>query len=375
MAYNLKPSHRQKLSTLQRGTLIIGGISVMAVAAYMTAVINTVDTEDSLAKINLMEQDPVNNGEIMLGYSWDENNVLQSDIGPSGIKCSPSAECFKGGKDSTMGLGAGNAMKDINLEIKPTADLNADGIDIGIDFKRLEPDGNFYTRGKDFNFGMKDGFVTIKYKITAPNGKSYIIDEITRYEIPEDGEFRNYRFLYTPATGKAEILVDKATVWTNQAAEQSRINWGKSESIIIGEGINANGKSTPVFDNLIVRKTGKSNHAPMQLLSFSAELQGKQVMLNWHTAKENGTDHYIIERSSDTKNFIEIGRTKAAGKSEGLKAYALIDKEPIIGVAYYRLALSNSTARSVWVPVIAIRLKPEQLSVTPPAAPSTAEGK
>jgi hypothetical protein len=113
----------------------------------------------------------------------------------------------------------------------------------------------------------------------------------------------------------------------------------------------------------------------MQLLSFSAELQGKQVMLNWHTAKENGTDQYIIERSGDTKNYIEIGRTKAAGKSEGLKAYALIDKDPIIGVAYYRLALSNSTAHSVWVPVIAIRLKPEQLSVNPPIVPSTAEGR
>lgn len=66
MAYNLRPSNRQKLNTLQRGTLIIGGISVMAVAAYMTVVMNTADVTNSNAGINLMEQDPVNNGEVVL---------------------------------------------------------------------------------------------------------------------------------------------------------------------------------------------------------------------------------------------------------------------------------------------------------------------
>lgn len=370
MAYNLRPSNRQRLSTLQRGTLIIGGVSVMAVAAYMTVVMNTADVTETKASINLLEQDPINNGEIILGFSWDQNPATKADVGPEAFRCSPQAECLAGSHDNSYGLSAGKTETPINLQIKPTDAMNADGIDISIDYRRMERDGNFYTRGKEFNFGMKDGKLCIRYKLTAPNGKSYIVDEQTRYDIPEDLSFRNYRFIYTPATGKGEILVDKATVWTNQAAEQSRLTWKTSEDIIIGQDISGNGKPMVTMDNLIIRRTGKSNLTPMDLLSFSAELQDKIIMLNWHTSKENGTDYFKIERSTDTKTYTEIGRVKAAGKSESLKAYALIDKEPIIGVAYYRLALTNSTAHSVWVPVIAIRLKPEQFANIPLGNPS-----
>lgn len=374
MAYNLRPSNRQRLSTLQRGTLIIGGVSVMAVAAYMTIVMNTADITETKASINLLEQDPINNGEIILGFSWDQNPVTKSDVGPAAIRCSPFAECIAGSADNTHGLSAGNTNTPINLEIKPTDALNADGIDISIDYRRLAADGNFYTRGKDFNFGVKDGKLCIKYKLTATNGKSYVIDEQTRYDIPEDQAFRNFRFIYTPATGKGEVMVDKATIWTNQAAEQSRLTWKSSENIIIGQNMTGNGKQIAFLDNLIIRRTGRSNLAPMELLSFSAELQDKIIMLNWHTSKENGTDYFKIERSIDTKTFTEIGRVKAAGKSDALKAYALIDKEPVMGVAYYRLALPKNTAHSAWVPVIAIRLKPEQFA-TIPKIPAIAGGQ
>jgi hypothetical protein len=107
----------------------------------------------------------------------------------------------------------------------------------------------------------------------------------------------------------------------------------------------------------------------MELLAFSAELQGNAVMLNWFTAKEKGTDTFRIERSTDTKVYEEVGTVKAAGASENLKAYALLDTKPILGVAYYRLGLNNSTVRSTWLPVIAFRIKPGQLSVIGSPAP------
>jgi hypothetical protein len=103
----------------------------------------------------------------------------------------------------------------------------------------------------------------------------------------------------------------------------------------------------------------------MELLSFTAELQGTQIMLNWFTARETGTESFKIERSTDTKVYQEIGTVQAAGISETLKAYALIDPTPVLGVSYYRLGLTNSGARSTWVPIIAFRLKPEQLPATP----------
>ncbi len=366
MAYQLRPKNRQKLNTLQRGTLIIGGASMLAVMAYMTVVFNTANVEQSNAQLNLMAEDPINNGTILLGYSWDTESVTLADAGPSADKVSIYAACVDGGMDGSKGLAAGTALKDINLEITPDNNLNSDGIDIGICFRKKEASGNFFTRGKDFNFGMKNGSLVIKYKLTAPNGKSYVVNEETRYVIPDDDIWRNYRFIYNPADGKGEILVDQITVWTNKAVENSRLTWKSAEHIIIGEGMNGEGQPAAIFDNLIIRSTGKSSNSPIKLLSFSAEPEKNYTMLNWFTAKEIETDYFIVERSLDTKTYTEIGRVKAAGNSESLKAYALIDKEPVLGVNYYRLALSNHTSHSVWVPVIAFRVKQEQLT-TPPA--------
>ena len=367
MGYKL---HQQnKLRTLQRGTLIIGGASILALVAYITVIVNTADVNQSLASHrNLLATDEINNGEVLSGFTWDENPATKADVGPNAISVSNAATCVTGATDTSYGLSAGNSMKNIDLRIKPNDGLNADGIDISIDFRRMESSGNFYTRGNSFNFGMEQGKLIIKYKLTATNGKSYIINEETKYEIPEDSIFRNYRYIYTPATGKAEILVNKATVWVNQGVPQSRLTWKTDEDIIIGDGMNGGGKGIAVFDNLTVRKTGSSNKAPMDLLSFAAELEGNQMMIKWFTAKENGTEFYKIEKSTDTKNYTEIGRVKAAGQSDSLKAYAFIDKAPVVGVAYYRLGLTNNLAKSVWLPVIAIRTKPEMLpgAVTSP---------
>jgi len=375
MAYNLRPSNRQKLSTVQKGLLISGGASVLTLAIYLGITFNTVDINSSQASVQLMEQDPINNGDVVLGFGWDESKCLKADIGTDAIDISVNAECIPGGKDSTWGLSAGNSLKNLNLILPSIEGLNNDGIDIAIDYRRLEKSGGFYTRGKEFNFGMKDGKLAIKYTLLAPNGKSYSITETTSYEIPEDMEYRNYRFIYTPTNGKGEILVDKIVVWNNQAVAQSKLFWKQNEKIVIGNEMNGEGKPIAFFDNLVIRKTNQSSKIPMELLSFSADLNGQFVKLNWHTAKEFGTDHFIIEKSTDTKNYKEIGKVKGKGQSNSLQEYAFQDSEPFIGITYYRLALSNHNSHSVWVPVIAFRLKPEQMIPTAGASPNLSSEK
>ncbi|MBK7965295.1 MAG: hypothetical protein IPK10_08325 [Bacteroidetes bacterium] len=296
MGYNLRISNKQKLSTLQKGLLIAGGTSVLTLAIYFGIGLNTADVSQSKAAVQLMVQDPINNGDVIIGFGWDEGKCLISEMGPDATDICMFAECINGGKDNTLGLSAGNGKKNLNLIIPATEDLNGEGLDIAIDYRRLEKTGDFYTRGKEFNFGMKDGKIAIKYKLTATNGKSYSINETTTYEIPEDLEYRNYRFIFSPTTGKGEILVDRVVVWNNQAAAQSKLTWNKSENIIIGNEMNGEGKPLAFFDNLIIRKTSSSSKVPMELLSFSADLDGQYVKLNWHTAKEFGTKEFIIEK-------------------------------------------------------------------------------
>ena len=82
--------------------------------------------------------------------------------------------------------------------------------------------------------------------------------------------------------------------------------------------------------------SGGSTALPVNLLSFSARaINGKEVSLNWSVAAEENMDGYLVERSKDGRNFEAIGKVDAAQR----KAYAMIDKNPIQGVNYYRLKM------------------------------------
>ncbi len=76
---------------------------------------------------------------------------------------------------------------------------------------------------------------------------------------------------------------------------------------------------------------------PIELIMFKAELNGNSVDINWSTATETNNDYFTIERSADGINFEPIDVVKGAGNSLDKKYYYLQDKNPIIGVSYYRL--------------------------------------
>jgi hypothetical protein len=358
--FTLRPA--QRLKTLQRGTLIVGGISVAAMAAYLFIGIQTANTVDTMALGNgLLSNDPINNGEILCGYSWDGNSVTTADVGPSAESASKNAEVTADGRDNTNGLSAGNTGRNISMYLGNDPAFNGDGVDISIDFRRFEESGNFITRGSYFNFGMKNGKLCIKYKLKKENGKTYNVDETTRYEIPMDSTFRNYRFIYNPTTAKGEIFVDNIAVWSSTADDGDKLNWNNTDAMILGDEMNGESTAKAIFDNLIIRSTSRGRTMPMQLLSFSAELREDKVMLTWFTGKEDGTDYFRVERSNDTYSYEEIGRVKASGTSKEMKAYALLDTKPAVGVSYYRLSLPNTDVKSVWVPIIAFRVKEGQL--------------
>lgn len=77
---------------------------------------------------------------------------------------------------------------------------------------------------------------------------------------------------------------------------------------------------------------------PLSLLSYSANLlaDGK-VKLSWQTAYENNTSHFIIEKSTDGRNFQQAGMVTAAGNSSITANYAFTDIAPSAGTNYYRL--------------------------------------
>ncbi len=76
--------------------------------------------------------------------------------------------------------------------------------------------------------------------------------------------------------------------------------------------------------------------APVSYLSFDAERTEGKVQLDWITVIEKDAKEFIIERSSNGKDFTAIG-TVAAKNSKGGAIYSFDDVDPLTGATYYRL--------------------------------------
>lgn len=77
----------------------------------------------------------------------------------------------------------------------------------------------------------------------------------------------------------------------------------------------------------------------VNLFNFDAYLTNRETVLDWSTENENNAAYFGVERSQNGLEFKEIGQRAAAGNSTSLINYQTIDKDPYIGVSYYRLRM------------------------------------
>ncbi|MFN0035637.1 MAG: T9SS type A sorting domain-containing protein [Saprospiraceae bacterium] len=76
---------------------------------------------------------------------------------------------------------------------------------------------------------------------------------------------------------------------------------------------------------------------PIELISFREKVENNFVHLFWATATERNNSHFSIERSTNGRNFSEIGQVKGAGDSFEPREYSYTDERPLQGKNYYRL--------------------------------------
>lgn len=76
---------------------------------------------------------------------------------------------------------------------------------------------------------------------------------------------------------------------------------------------------------------------PIELLSFTGEKFGEDVLLRWSTASEEGNDFFTIFRSRDMQAWQEIAVVPGAGTSQSRIDYQLVDEFPHLGTNYYKL--------------------------------------
>ena len=77
---------------------------------------------------------------------------------------------------------------------------------------------------------------------------------------------------------------------------------------------------------------------PIELLNFRANtISNQEVELNWQTVSEINNDYFTIERSNNGIDWTEVTTVNGSGNSSTLLTYNSIDREPYLGISYYRL--------------------------------------
>lgn len=129
--------------------------------------------------------------------------------------------------------------------------------------------------------------------------------------------------------------------------------------------INGNISSVPgansINDNmggcLIAPKAGSS--LPLTLLNFDAILKSEKVNLNWATTEHKNFSHFVLQRSTDGKNFKDVMTLMTDNSTtSSVNQYNYKDDVSQISttVVYYRLQMVDLDSKYEYSPIRLVRL-------------------
>ncbi len=84
---------------------------------------------------------------------------------------------------------------------------------------------------------------------------------------------------------------------------------------------------------------------PIELIYFKPYLEDGIVKFKWVTASEQNNDYFTIEKSLDGTNFSIITKLPGAGNSSTMNTYTSVDRNPTLGISYYRLKQTDYNGR------------------------------
>ncbi|MEX1002309.1 MAG: T9SS type A sorting domain-containing protein [Crocinitomicaceae bacterium] len=303
--------------------------------------------------------------QIVSQFSFESDPVTAADIGPDATAISASAYSGPGGAGGTRGLNAGLPKANINMVIpgSPTFDLN--GIDVSFDYQREENGGTFWQRGSSLSINGCNN-LSVSYRVDDGGGGFVTVNSGNVYAIPNDDTYRNYRFYYTPCDGYGALLVDGVEVWSNDGPDNRNMYWTGAGDVTVGGGIDGTGNDDTFMDNVIVGEIICSP-LPIELVSFTATYNesNRIVDLEWITASENNNDYFTVERSADGVNWEKVLEKKGAGNSSQTLTYSEIDRNPFIGVSYYRLKQTDFNGKYEYSPIVQVNRKVDKITVYP----------
>ncbi len=105
---------------------------------------------------------------------------------------------------------------------------------------------------------------------------------------------------------------------------------------------------------------------PVDLVDFSAYLNGNEVNIEWTTATEIDNEFFAVQRSSNGVSWEDIIQISGGGTNAENQYYSTIDKKPLLGISYYRLRQTDFSGKNSFSDIQTIyNTKNHQIKMVP----------
>jgi len=123
----------------------------------------------------------------------------------------------------------------------------------------------------------------------------------------------------------------------------------------------------PAFEETVIKKQRPDISRPSFLDFKGIPAGGNIAQLDWTTPVEVGTSHFVVERSTDGKDFVEIGRVENKESTGRINSYQFLDRNALIGKNFYRLQQVDFDGTTKMSPVrhVSFMEKPFEVKVSP----------
>ena len=103
---------------------------------------------------------------------------------------------------------------------------------------------------------------------------------------------------------------------------------------------------TKTFGPFTFGSRGNSNPLPVVYLNYNAAYLNNMTTISWTTSSETNSDFFTIEKSKNLTDIFIVGIVAAAGNSNEILNYNLVDKNPGTGIIYYRIRQTDFNGSS-----------------------------
>lgn len=104
---------------------------------------------------------------------------------------------------------------------------------------------------------------------------------------------------------------------------------------------------------------------PIELISFQGKTSKTGIILNWITASELNNEKFIVEHSTEGKNFESIGVIQGSGTTLAQQKYTFIHENASLGIHYYRLKQLDFDGKFTFSPIISVNFNKNNKTISP----------